>query len=147
MNANTHSELTDVTSNILETIVFAFTEHLDELPDFEPAAFLSAEVKFTGSHEGCLTMIAPKALCQEWAEMMSEQQSETIHLDTLAELTNIIAGHWVSKHFSNGELPKLQPPKVVTASREQWDRIPSIASLVTLSVDDHALIVFATTTN
>ncbi len=142
MNTNAQNELSEVASNILETIVFAFTEPLEELPEFEPARFLTAEVEFAGSHSGCLTMIAPNALCLEWAEMMSPKQSETIHLDTLAELTNIIAGHWVSKHFSNEELPKLQPPKVVKTSQEQWARIASSASLVTLSVDGHPLILF-----
>ena len=142
MNANAQNELSEVASSILETIVFAFTEPLEELPDFEPASFLTAEVEFAGSHSGCLTMIAPIALCLEWAEMMSAKQSETIHLDTLAELTNIIAGHWVSKHFSGKELPKLQPPKVLETSQEHWTRMASSPTLVNLSVDGHALLLF-----
>ena len=140
-------ELAEVACNILETIVFAFTEPLEGIPSFNSEKFLTAEVSFEGIHSGLMTLTAPESLCQEWADMMSTQKTETIHLDTLAELANIIAGHWVSRQFSDRELPKLNPPRVSATSIEQWKKIQEAESVATLSVDSLPLILSATVSN
>ena len=144
MSHVSREELSEVATGILETIVFAFTEPLDEMPEFTPGRFLTSEVSFSGIHSGAMSMTAPEELCKEWAEMMSSKASETIHLDTLAELTNIVAGHWVSKHFSDRELLKLNPPKVFPSTTEQWEKLKSDPALVLLSIDSHPLILSAT---
>lgn len=144
MNVTLKDELVEVASTILETIVFAFTEPLDGLPRFDAESFLTAKVAFSGSFDGTLSVTAPKCLCEEWAEMMSTKHTETIHLDTLAELANIVAGHWVSRHFSEKELPKLNPPRVSCTTVDQWDEFLFEPSLALLSVDGRPLILTAT---
>ena len=143
MNELYSNELNEVACNILETIVFAFTEPIDSMPEFESDKFLTAKVPFIGSKRGHLTMVTTEELCREWAEMMSSKASETIHLDTLAELANIIAGHWLSRHFGDSELLKLNPPEVSPAESSHWSDLASNPSLVTLTVDGHALILAA----
>ncbi len=139
-----HDELIEVVSNVLETIVFAFTEDLGELPSFDSVKYLTAEVSFSGGHSGTVTMFATETLCREWAEMMSTAPSATIHLDTLAELANIVAGNWVSRHFTDREPLKLHPPRVADTTLKQWSEIKTDLSLVTLSVDGHPLVLSVT---
>ena len=144
MTTFSSDELADVASQVLESIVFAFSEPLDTLPPYNAEKFLTGEVTYSGSHTGKLTIVAPASLCQDWADMMSSKHSPTIVFDTLAELTNIVAGHWVSRHFAKDDKVNLNPPTVCETVQSSWEALANDPSTVALCIDDRPLVVQVT---
>ncbi len=134
MHTTICDNLNDVAQEVLESLLFAFTDKVDPIPDRIEVDSLVAKVEFTGARHGLLTVIAPESLCCEWSETMTSEQSPTKLSDMIAELSNIIAGHWVSRQFS-GEAIMLLPPTVARTCEAEPTRILDQQTSIALSVD------------
>jgi CheY-specific phosphatase CheX len=141
MIQNDHALIAEVAQSVLETMVFAMSERSDSYPDGPLENCLFAEISYSGSRNGELSIIAPKPLCREWAEMMAGEDAADLVLDVLGEVTNIIGGNWLSRSFTGNENIRLNPPKVVVANSHHWDRVTREESTVVLSVEDNPFIL------
>ena len=134
--------IAEVAQSVLETMVFATSERAESCPGYQLDNFLLAEITYSGSRNGELFIIAPKPLCREWAEMMAGEVSTNLIHDMLGEVTNIIGGNWLTRTFTTDEKIKLNPPKVVVADANDWDRVTRELAVVFLTVEDNPFILY-----
>ena len=119
------SILTDVAMAVLQQLAFAFPEEADEsiLDTLPEEHLVRAVVHFSGMENGSVALTLPMDLARELYDSIvgddSAQEGDEVYIDSVKELANVVAGHFLSKMYGDDLSFKLSPPEYHESSRAE----------------------------
>ena len=112
--------MTDVISNIIETLAMMTVDNTEQLEDFCPD--FQAYIDFEGSVSGRLTLECTKQFANALAENLlgleSDKLEEAHRWDAIGELLNVVCGNLVTEIFDPQKPFTLSVPQVSFADIE-----------------------------
>jgi len=130
--------VTDVISNIIETLAMMTVDNTEQLEDFCPD--FQAYIDFEGSVSGRLTLECTKQFANALAENLlgleSDKLEEAHRWDAIGELLNVVCGNLVTEIFDSQKPFTLSVPQVsfadidFKADNEQDDENQQIVQFI-----------------
>lgn len=140
------AQIDSVLGPVLETFAFAYLEPLplEDLPETGDKLYCSS-LSFSGATAGVLTILAPSELCAEFAASIlgmdrDDPDARIAGADTLAEITNIAAGH-LATAIEPSRATDLHPPVVTQVDAAEWLERSRWASARAYLVEEHPMLV------
>lgn len=137
--------LDEIFSAVVETFAFLLPEIAEEpvSPGADAGPVLRADIAFEGAVNGSLSILAPLGVCADMAENVTgmefpEEDIPQRAADTLAEISNITAGH-LCMRLERHAPTHLLPPEVTL--EDALASVPGIRTTRSYLVDDAPITV------
>ena len=141
-----NDHIATVVSDVLEQMAFMFADiaSASEMPT-DVNETVGAEIHFTGSFNGALSLISTPQMCTELAANLLGTEADEIEIDecqdTIKELLNVICGQLLTTIAGNEPVFDLSPPKTVEGDQASWSGQVDDPSATLFMVEDDPVIV------
>lgn len=124
---NNYKEILEMTyTETLENLAFIFSDKLSEeeaLEMLDADQFYLSSMSFTGGLEGSMQLAAEKEVGDIIAENMlgmMDDEDESLFIDSLKEITNVICGKMITEIAGTEPIVDLTIPEVSPIDQSEW---------------------------
>ena len=124
---NNYKEILEMTyTETLENLAFIFSDKLSEeeaLELLDADQFYLSSMSFTGGLEGSMQLAAEKEVGEIIAENMlgmMDDEDESLFIDSLKEITNVICGKMITEIAGTEPIVDLTIPEVLPIDQAEW---------------------------
>lgn len=124
---NNYKEILEMTyTETLENLAFIFSDKLSEeeaLEMLDADQFYLSSMSFTGGLEGSMKLAAEKEVGDIIAENMlgmMDDEDESLFIDSLKEITNVICGKMITEIAGTEPIVDLTIPEVSPIDQSEW---------------------------
>ena len=142
MNSDYKTKTIEAFTDVLGKLAFMFAEPAEDGASNDASKDgLQAEVTFSGSLHGRMSVAVPREWCSELAaNILGVDEDDDAALanaaDALKELVNVSCGHVLTAVAGEKLMFELSPPMINELSEDEWSRLRADSETIPMLIDE-----------